>query len=657
MIIIGVDTGGTFTDFVYRKNGRWGIYKCLSTPENPANAVIQGIQHISEDDSVEVIHGSTVATNALLERKGAKTALITNAGFENIIQIGRQNREALYDLFYQKPKELISSERCYSVNGRIDFQGEEILPFDAQFAETILQELKAASIESVAISFLFSYLNPQHEMQMADILSELDISISTSNEMLGEFREYERMSTTVINAYVQPKMVRYLNCLKKFIGKNTLRVMQSNGGSISVESAMHTPARTILSGPAGGAIGALEIGATAGYNRLITFDMGGTSTDVCLIEDELPISIDASISGFPLKVPMLDIHTVGAGGGSIAALDAGGALAVGPESAGADPGPICYGKGSQITVTDANLFLGRLIPEHFLGGNMHLHYDKIQRAFKKMADDVKLNPYALAEGILDVANANMERAIRVISVEKGFDPREFSLFSFGGAGGLHCAMLARQLSVSRVIVPKNPGILSAFGMVMADVIKDYSQTVMLSGMGLSFSTLQEKFLSLEQQAVAEMKQEGFSGLALRLEYFLDIRYQGQSFELIVPFGKDYEEKFSEQHEQTYGYQNLGKAIEVVNIRLRAYGSPEKPAFAAPEEMTEKIPACAKLQERTVYFDGRKYQTPVYDREKLLPGNLFSGPAIFVEYSSTIVLPLFASAKIDAFENLIMEINF
>lgn len=377
MIIIGVDTGGTFTDFVFKEGEHWGIYKLLSTPANPASAVLAGLNHVAQGKRKQIIHGSTVATNAILERKGAKTALITNKGFEDVIEIGRQNRSRLYDLAYRKEPHIVPPESRFGIVGRILHSGEEHEPLDVEEAQRVVELLQKSQVESVAVCFIFSFVNPSHERKMKELLEETGVVVSLSHEILGEFREFERTSTTVLNGYVSPKMKSYIEYLVAELDQgDSLSIMQSNGGSISAETARKESVRTILSGPAGGAVGAFEIGKMAGYTQLITFDMGGTSTDVSLTDGALSLTVESKISGYPIKVPMIDIHTVGAGGGSIASVDVGGSLKVGPESAGADPGPICYGKGDQITVTDANLYLGRLIPEHFLGGSMKLQGEK-----------------------------------------------------------------------------------------------------------------------------------------------------------------------------------------------------------------------------------------------------------------------------------------
>ncbi len=656
-MIIGVDTGGTFTDFVYKDGDGWGVYKVLSTPSNPARAVLKGLNDLAGEKEKKIIHGSTVATNAILERNGARTALITNKGFEDIIEIGRQNRTRLYDLEYRKEPQIVTEESRFGIHGRILQTGKELRPLDVGKIRKIGSILKALDIESVAVCFLFSYVNPSHEQSVKEILAPFNFQISLSHEILAEFREFERTSTTVINAYVSPKMQQYIGYLTDNLGAgDTFGMMQSNGGSISVETAMNESVRTILSGPAGGAVGACEIGKMAGYTKLITFDMGGTSTDVSLIDKDLSLTLESSISGYPVKVPMIDIHTVGAGGGSIAGLDEAGALKVGPESAGADPGPICYGKGNKITVTDANLYLGRLIPKHFLGGEMRLKQEIMGSCFEEIVKNTGLSAQELAEGILDVTHTAMERAIRVISVERGYDPREFTLFSFGGAGGMHAAFLARLLNIPKILLPKNPGILSAMGMLMADVIKDYSLTVMQNQKDVILSSLSEMFLKIENKGNKDLGAEGISSDRILFERYLDMRYEGQSYEIIIPFDGNYVERFHEIHKKTYGYRNEGRDVEIVNIRLRARGIPEKPGFIKAGKIQKKRSADAVLGVRDVVFDGQLLSTKIIARDKLENGNRIKGPAIVVEYSSTIVIPPFAGAYVDEYGNIIMEIK-
>ena len=658
-MIIGVDTGGTFTDLIFRDASGWRVHKLLSTPGNPAEAVLTGLAAITTDAAAgrNIVHGSTVATNAILERKGVKTALVTNKGFEDILVIGRQNRFRLYDLSFHKEAPIIPDALRFGIPGRIISDGSEAEPFDMVQAQEIVRNILDSGAESVAVCLLFAFANPAHEQAMGKLLADTGLSVSLSHEILAEFREFERTSTTVINAYVSPKMRRYITFLQeKLQPADALRIMQSNGGSISAETAMKESVRTILSGPAGGVVGARTIGQQAGFERLITFDMGGTSTDVSLLDHGLSLTLETSIADYPVKTPMLDIHTVGAGGGSIASIDCGGALLVGPESAGADPGPICYGKGEQITVTDANLFLGRLLPDQFLGQNMLLHSDRLVEPFQRMAQQLGLDPVDLAEGILTIANANMERAIRVISVERGFDPREFCLFSFGGAGGLHAAFLARMLGIPRVLVPQNPGILSAIGMLMADVIKDYSQTIMRGASEVSSEELNQAFAPLEERAAAELRAEGIPEDSMVLERALDMRYQGQSYELLTPLVSDLIEAFHTRHEKQYGYRNPSKPVEIVNIRLRARGLPEKPVLDPLPQGESTPPDKALICERPVVFEGQAQPCTVWKRDALLAGNQIQGPAIVVEFSSTIVLPPFASAQVDSWGNLIMEIN-
>jgi N-methylhydantoinase A len=522
-----------------------------------------------------------------------------------------------------------------------------------------VEAVRASGAESVAVCLLFSFAEPAHEKRLGELLEPLGLPVSLSHRILAEFREYERAATTCVNAYVSPRMDRYIaHLLDHLEERDTLRIMQSNGGSISADTARQEPVRTILSGPAGGVVGALALGRLAGQERLITFDMGGTSTDVSLLDRALSLTLEAEVAGFPVKTPMLDIHTVGAGGGSLARVDAGGSLRVGPESAGADPGPVCYGKGAGITVTDANLFLGRLVPEHFLGGRMRLHPERLQEPFERLAAELGKRPEALAEGVLAVANANMERAIRVISVERGHDPREFCLFSFGGAGGLHAAHLARLLNMPRVLVPRNPGILSAMGMLMADVLKDYSHTVMLAAEETDAHALARLFRPLEERALREMELEGAASGDMVLERALDMRYQGQSFEIVTPFdpqAEDFCAPFHALHERAYGYRHEQEPVAVVNLRLRARGLPPKPDPETLERGGETPPAAARLGERQVVFEGRRETAALLRREALQPGNRVQGPAVLVEHTSTILVPPFASGRVDDYGNLLLEI--
>lgn len=661
MLVIGVDTGGTFTDFIYKTVRGWRVLKLLSTPDDPSRAVLEGLARIREMTGAsrslgrQVVHGSTVATNAILERKGVRTALISNEGFEDVLEIGRQNRLELYNLRHRKPAPIVPAALRFGVAGRIDAAGREIEPLDKVGLGKVVEKIRAQGVESVAVCMLFSFLDPSHERAVRDALSGLGVPVSLSHEILAEFREFERASTTAVNAYVSPRMDRYIQNIQAGLSGDPLRIMQSNGGAISAETARAESVRTILSGPAGGVVGAMEIAKAAGFERIITFDMGGTSTDVCLVDGEPPLTLESSIEGYPVKAPMIDIHTVGAGGGSIADLDAGGALKVGPESAGADPGPVCYGKGERVTVTDANLALGRLAARHFLGGDMRLDEARLEKALSALAEQTGLSPLDLAEGVLAVADANMERAIRVISVERGFDPREFTMVSFGGAGGLHCCSLAKLLSIPRVLIPRDPGILSAMGMVLADVIKDFSRTVMLRAFGLDRTALDAMFSEMERQAVSEMAGEGFAEDQVSLERFADMRYRGQSFEIVTPAGDDPGEAFEALHERAYGYRQQAE-VEIVNLRLRARGTPVRPELAPAEEKSGAMDPAAVLGENSAVFDGRTVSARLLDRSKLRYGDRLQGPAVIVEYTSTIVLPPDVSGSVDAYGNLVLEIS-
>jgi len=655
MILLGIDTGGTFTDFIYREDGNWGIYKTLSTPQNPALAVMEGLAHIAGTEKVHVVHGSTVATNALLERKGARVALVTNAGFEDILEIGRQNRNALYRFSNQKNKPLVPGDRRFGIDCRVNTAGKITRSLSRSELTNLTRTVARSGADSVAVCLLYAFNNPRHEIRVKKALETLGLPISLSHEILSEFREFERTATTVCNAYVLPKMKRYLERLETSGITRRLRIMQSNGGSISAGTAGREPVRTVLSGPAGGVVGAFELGKQAGFGKLITFDMGGTSTDVSLLDGKLPLTTEAVIAGLPLKVPTIDIHTVGAGGGSIAEIDAGGSLRVGPVSAGADPGPICYGKGEKITVTDANLYLGRLMPERFLGGRMRLDRQRLDTAFRSLSQQLGLSDIETAEGVLAVANAGMERAIRVISVQRGFDPGEFTLFSFGGAGGMHAADLARILGIPRVLVPRHPGILSAMGMLLSDIILDDSLTVMLRG-EVPYDHIRSLFAPLENRGRSALLKENVAPGDITLEQYLDMRYRGQSFELMVPFGENAIARFHDLHEKTYGFSDPDRDVEIVNLRLRARGRGDKPVFPKLPQGGLAPPTAAVIGRQPVCLDGKWHDALILDRENLQAENRFQGPAVLTEYSATTIVPPFASGRVDTMGNILLDIE-
>ena len=689
---IGVDTGGTFTDIVMHINGDLWTHKVLSTPRNPAHAVIQGVSEIlrlHNTDAVgtgspscpyDIVHGSTVATNALLERRGARIALITTHGFEDVLEIGRQARPSLYDFFVERPAPLVPADRRFGISERTLHTGEiqtEIEPTDL---DAIASELAHLKLDAVAVCFLFAYVNPRNEKIVAEHLAQLGIPISCSHEVLPEYREYARFSTTVANAYIHPTLERHLSTLtdsEQF--PESFRLMLSNGGSVSVKAFQRglqtkndasAGIRTVLSGPAGGVLGAYQVAKTAGYDQIITFDMGGTSTDVSLCDNGPSLTTESTISGLPIKVPLIDIHTVGAGGGSIATVDAGGALRVGPESAGADPGPICYGNnGADITVTDANLFLGRIAATQFLGGAMSLDLDKTRTHVEKFAAQLGIPALQAADGILKVANAAMERAIKVISVERGFDTRDFTLVSFGGAGGLHAAFMAENLGIATVLIPPNGGLLSAYGMLFADIVKDYSQTLLLkfdTGSGTFLETLNAGFDELFVRAENEMKVEGFMSDQFKVDRSLDMRYAGQSYELNIPYfltqkyhsANEIEtllKNFHAAHAQRFGYARSDAPVEVVNLRLTATAETDKPPIQ-PMPLGDADPSEAFTVQKPVIFEGETLATDFYRREALHPGNHIAGPAIITEFSATTVIPPQFSAVVDTYQNLILTKN-
>ena len=729
---IAVDTGGTFTDCVWVRKGRLEIRKVFSTPRNPAEAVLRGVEEIlggARPATLELHHGTTVGTNALLERsprfyrgssrRGGRVALVTTVGFEDVIEIGRQARPQLYNLFVERPPTLVPARLRFGVRERVAADGRVLVALSSAELRRVVQKVARSGAEAVAVCLLFSFLRPAHERRLAARLrklainkaSKLHLMVCASHEILPEFREYERTSTVVVNAYLLPRMGRYLTLLEEGLrlpklrdyrglrrpagqgrsrrafpaSRTRLRVMQSSGGIISARVAAREPVRTILSGPAGGVVGAQYVASCAGFDRIISFDMGGTSTDVSLVDGAIQTTKEGSVGDLPVAVPMVDVHSVGAGGGSLARFDAGGALRVGPESAGADPGPICYGHGEEPTVTDAHLLLGRLDPEHFLGGEFRLHLDRTRRVFARWREPRshrgrgRRRSEQFAQGIIAVANATMEKAIRIISVERGHDPRRFTLVAFGGAGGLHACELAGALRIPRVLIPKFPGGLSALGILRADPVKDFSRTVMLAAPMVSGpvppvaarrpnrahpNPVQERiaaaFASLEAEALRAMRAEGFSRRSrIRLERALDLRYVGQAFELTVPVPfrrDDFVDAFHRLHEQRYGYADRARPVEIVNVRLRAIGFSEKPELPKGRLGSPGKPANrAIVGVRTAIFSGgREARTPFYDRARLRPGNFFSGPAIIVEYSATTVLPPGWRLQVDAYENLILE---
>ena len=596
-----------------------------------------------------------------------RTGLITTAGFRDVLEIGRQTRPKLYDLRVQKDPPLVPRSRRVEVVERLNERGEVLIPFDEMSLKTAIEQMQAANVEAIAICLLFSFANPDHERKVAEAARAAGFYVSVSSEVLPEFREYERTSTVVLNAYVGPLIDHYLKRLEESLPRETrLRIMQSNGGSISSARARREAARTLLSGPAAGVVGAAFVAEASGFKRAITIDIGGTSTDVALIDGAIAETTDGKIGGYPIKLPMIDIHTVGAGGGSIAWFDAGGALRVGPRSAGADPGPAAYGRGgNEPTVTDANIVLGRLLPEAFLGGSMSLDPARARNVVARIAQRLGTGVEEAASGIVRIANANMEAAMRVISVERGFDPRNYILVAFGGAGPLHACELAAALQIPQVLIPTTPGVLSALGMLAADIIKDYVRTIMVPAEEAQESV--EKVLSeLEAQGQADLALEGFSSEQVTIEQVLDLRYMGQSYELIVPFAGEVAEAvpaFHAAHERRFGYHSPQERVQVVNVRLKARGTTTHPPTRFSQDRKNERRAEHKqatitpVAVRPVIFatNGPTPQdTPIYQRETLPTGGTFTGPAIVTQYDTTTVLPPGWLARIDAIGNIIAE---
>jgi N-methylhydantoinase A/oxoprolinase/acetone carboxylase beta subunit len=623
---IGIDSGGTFTDFVVLDDsGKLESFKLRSNPASPAGVVLEGLHRIAARRA-EVVHGSTVATNALLERKGAKTAFVTTRGFEDLIAIGRQNRPELYNLTPALPVPLVPRELCFGVDERVLFDGTVERELRAADVDELRRKIEASSAESVAICLLHSYQNDAHERLL---LKGLIGFVCASCDVSPEFREFERASTTVINAYVGPLMDRYLGDLERR-SPYKVSIMQSNGGLLTASEARKQAVRTILSGPAGGIVGAVEIARLCGFRKALTFDMGGTSTDVALAAREPRLTTEARIDNFPVRVPMLDIHTVGAGGGSIAFIDAGGSLRVGPESAGAVPGPACYGRGDRATVTDAHVVLGRIAAEQLVGGEMPIDPAAAEKAIARIGTTMGLDAVSAAAAILRVANSNMERAIRAVSVERGEDPREFPLVAFGGCGGLHACEIAEELGIKTVIVPRLAGALSALGMLLADRTRDYSVGA------LGVSDYEARFRKLEKQAKKDVP-------GATLERFADVRYTGQSYELSIPWNTD----FHKQHYRIYGYSDPKRATQVVTLRVRATVRVEKPSLRT------QAGAPVPHQVRRVWIQGRWREITASQRERL-GARPVRGPALITDYGSTTLVPAGWSIRQDRAGSLILR---
>ncbi|MBI4513715.1 MAG: hydantoinase/oxoprolinase family protein [Gemmatimonadetes bacterium] len=653
---MAVDTGGTFTDFVAYRRGRCSVLKLPSTPDDPARAVLEGLRLLCPGGELAgepagepfvLAHGSTVATNALLERRGARVAFVTNAGFEDILEIGRQNRPQLYALVGTRPPPLVAREDRVGIAGRLGPGGEE----DEPLGESELRELpeRCRAAEAIAIGMLHSYANPEHELRVARALEGLGVPVTASAVLLPEFREYERFSTAAVNAYVAPLVQRYVATLRAGSGALRLRIMGSAGGSLSPERAAREPVHTMLSGPAGGVVAALEVARRTRGGFVLSFDMGGTSTDVSLCPRGFLHTRESEIGGAPIAIPVIDIHTAGAGGGSVAWRDPGGALRVGPRSAGAVPGPICYRRGgNEVTVTDAHVWIGRIPADAFLGGTAPVERDAIEGPLRALADSLGMSPDETAVAILEVANTLMEGALRVVSVERGYDPSTLTLVAFGGAAPLHACELAERLDVRRVVVPPDPGLLSARGILIADVRKDAARTLLRPlrplrpPAALARRELEETYRHLEAAVRGELAEEAVPAADMILERWIDARYAGQGYELRVPGRRDWVARFHRAHRMRYGFARPSASVEAVTARVVGRARVERPTLPRLARADKRRPG----GEPYLVCDGRRWvRTLRVDRRTLRAGHVLPGPAVITEYSATTWIPAGWSARV------------
>ena len=645
---LGVDVGGTFTDVVVLSGGRLITAKVPSTPSDQSEGVMAGFEaaELGAGEVAAFAHGMTVATNALLERRGARLALVTTEGFRDVIEIGRQNRPSLYDLTRDRPPALVPRELRFTVRERMGPDGE-LVALDEDSLARVVDAVREAEVEAVAVCLLFAFLHPEHERRVGEALrSALDgVHVSLSSEVLPEFREFERFATTAADAYLAPRLSAYLRRLAErsdAAGLPTPLVMQSSGGVIDLDAAARQAAACVLSGPAGGVVGAAYAAAASGFDDVLTFDMGGTSTDVApVIGGAAQTTTDSVVAGVPLKLPMVDVHTVSAGGGSIAWADAGGALRVGPHSAGAEPGPAAYGTGGEdATVTDANLFLGYLQDGATLGGEVVLRRELAERALERLGAQLGLDTLQAALGIVRVANAEMTRALRVISVERGLDPRDFALVAFGGAGAMHACALADELGMRTIVVPKAAGVLSALGLAISDVRRDYVEALLGEP---DAARLEDAFGDLEARASEDLDEPKLARAA-------DLRYRGQSFELTVDADDldALEARFHEAHEQRYGYRMEEEPVELVNARVVATVAVDKPALK--EEPSESD---GRAGRRRASFEGEWVEVDVFDRTRMGAGSEVSGPALVEFPEATCVVAAGWAGRVDEAGSLVL----
>jgi N-methylhydantoinase A len=650
MIRIGVDTGGTFTDFVFLEGEKLHTLKLPSTPQNPALAILEGLKAY-EDKSYELIHGTTVSTNAFLQKKMAKSAFLCTKGFEHLLYIGRQNRTGLFSLQVKKPSPIVPLSLCFGIAERTLKDGAiREKPGKTEINKLCLQ-LTKKKVEAVGIVFLHSYKNPKNERFVADILRQRGFYVTASHEIMPEYREYERAVVTILNSALKPVISDYIGNLKNALKGKKLYIMQSNGGVLSPERIIKEPIHTIISGPAGGVIAARRTAGLKNYANLITLDMGGTSTDVSVIkEGELTLSREGYVEDLPLRLPMIDIATVGAGGGSIARIDRGGVLQVGPESAGAYPGPACYGKSNLITVTDAFVVTGAILPDNFLGGKMKIFPQKSIRGVKKLAQGIGRDIYETAEGIIRISISAMERALRSVTLEKGEDPRYYTLMPFGGAGGLVAALLAEKLGISRILIPPGQGVFSALGMLVAEFKKELQRSFLKMYAPDLKPELDREFLKLENEAEDILAEEGFSEKDSRVLKYVELRYKGQSFELTVPYAPGFIEAFHQKHQQLYSYSLDDDNCEIVNLRVLAQGKTGSLEMKKNQSEPGEADVCDR---KKVYFKGKFRQFNIYLRERLRSGNVLQTPAIIVAPDATVIAGDEFAAHIDEYENILL----
>lgn len=649
--LLGIDTGGTFTDFVLLEGNRLRVHKVLSNPGAPQDAIMQGIRDLElmpavAQGRVTIIHGTTVATNATLEGKGVRTVYITNKGLKDVLLIGRQTRPALYDLAPAVPSRPFEDELMLEVDCRLDASGEVTRPLTREMLDALRTRVRELHPRSVAINLLFSFVDSAHEEAIEELFAD-DCFVARSSAVLPEYREYERGITTWINAWIGPIMHDYLTELREALSPASLSIMQSSGLTVAADQAADKAVNLLLSGPAGGLSGSMFIGTRLGARRLMTFDMGGTSTDVALVDHEIRLTNQGTVAGFPIGIPMADIHTIGAGGGSIAYVDDGGLLQVGPESAGADPGPACYGKGGERpTVTDANLVLGRLRADAFLGGRMALDRSAAEAAMTPLARELDISVTELAFGIVRIANEHMTQALRVISIQRGFDPREFTLACFGGAGGLHFCDLAETLQMRQAIVPVHSGVLSALGMLATAPGRELVQTHRAALSDVDAPTLERLFADLEHRGVEELAAEGVTDVDTRRS--LDLRYRGQTFTINVPWltVSKSEDAFHDEHERLYGHR-LDKPVELLNVRVH------QEAERAPIELPDVGEESAIVNHRAK-LAGYEERVPVIDRRHLGRGEKLTGPVLVTEQHSTTLIKEHWVAEVDDVGNLLLN---